>query len=129
MIQKPHAISLMLCDRVVFEQGSQKPFLLGIFTGMAVEGFPSGPQTLDVFAALTDGLGDGTIQLSVTELATDEEIYVQTAELRFPDPLRVVNLCLRVRSLWFAVPGEYLFTLSVDGEEIATRRVRVYSST
>ena len=96
---------------------------------MAVDNFPSGPQSLDVFVALTDGLGNGTIELSVTELATEESIYVQTADLKFSDPLQMVNLCLRVRSLRFNAPGEYLFAISVDGEELTTRRVRVYLKT
>ena len=41
MPQRPSALSLMLCDQVVFEQGTQKPYLLGVFTGVAADTFPS----------------------------------------------------------------------------------------
>ena len=57
MPQRPSALSLMLCDQVVFEQGTQKPYLLGVFTGVAADTFPTAPQRLDLFAALTDSQG------------------------------------------------------------------------
>ena len=126
MPQRPTAISLMLCDQVVFEQGTQKPYLLGVFTGVAADAFPTLPQRFDLFAALTDGLGEVTITLSVARLDTDQEIYSQKMRVRFPDPMLVVNLRFRVRRLIFDAPGTYLFALTVDDEEIAARRVRVY---
>jgi hypothetical protein len=126
MPQQPSAISLMLCDQVVFEQGTQKPYLLGVFTGVAVDGFPTAPQRFDVFAALTDGQGDVTITLTVVHLETDQEIYTQRVRVEFPDPLRVINLRFRVRQLIYGTAGTYLFALTVDNQEIAARRVRVY---
>jgi len=75
MSQRPNAISLMLCDQVIFERGTQKPYLLGVFTGVAVDSIPTPPQRFDIFAALTDGLGDVTITLSVVHLDTNREIY------------------------------------------------------
>jgi hypothetical protein len=71
MPQRPSAISLMLCDQVVFEHGTQKPYLLGVFTGIAAETLPTAPRRFDIFAALTDGLGDVTLTLSVRHLDTD----------------------------------------------------------
>jgi hypothetical protein len=126
MPQRPSAISLMLCDQVVFEQGTQKPYLLGVFTGLAADAFPTAPQRFDVFAALTDGAGDVTMTLSAVHLETNQEIYSQALTVRFSDPLRVVNLRFRVRQLIFQVAGTYLFALKFDDEEIAARRVRVY---
>ena len=73
MPQRPSAISLMLCDQVVFEQGTQKPYLLGVFTGVAADSFPTAPQRFDVFAALTDGQGDVRMTLSVVHLDTNQE--------------------------------------------------------
>jgi hypothetical protein len=128
MAQRPSAISLMLCDQVVFEQGTQKPYLLGVFTGIAVDGFPTAPQRFDLFVALTDGLGAVTITLTVVHLDTDQEIYVQRIPVTFPDPLRVVNLRFRVRQLIFGAPGTYLFALTEGDQEIAARRVRVYQT-
>lgn len=126
MSQIPSTVSLMLCDQVVFEVGTQKPYLLGVFTGVAAERFPTIPQRFDIFASLTDGLGRVTITLTVVHLETNEEIYNQIMDVDFPDPLQVVNLRFRVRQLMYDVPGSYLFALTVDQQEIAARRVRVY---
>jgi hypothetical protein len=128
MSQRPSAISLMLCDQVVFEQGTQKPYLLGVFNGVATDRFPTAPQRFDVFAALTDGLGRVTMTLSALHLDTNQETYSRSLMVRFPDPLRVVNWRFRVRSLIYKVPGTYLFALTVDGQEIAASRVRVYQA-
>ncbi len=126
MPQRPSAISLMLCDQVVFEQGTQKPYLLGVFNGVAADRFPTAPQRFDVFAALTDGLGAVTLKLSVLHLETDQQIYVYRMKVRFPDPLRVVHMRVRVRRLVSAASGNYLFALAADDQEIAASRVRVY---
>jgi hypothetical protein len=126
MPQRPSAVSLMLCDQVVFEQGTQKPYLLGVFTGVAADTFPTAPQRLDVFAALTDGLGDIRMTLVVVHLETNQEVYAQQMTVHLPDPLRVVNLRFRVRQLTFDAAGTYLFALTVDDQEIAARRIRVY---
>jgi hypothetical protein len=128
MSQRPSAVSLMLCDQVIFEEGTQKPYLLGIFTGVAVDGFPTPAQRFDVFAALTDGSGEVALTLSVVHLDVNQEIYTQQLAMRFTDPLRVVNLRFRVRQLIFEAPGTYLFALHVDEEEIAARRIRVYQT-
>ena len=128
MPQRPSALSLMLCDQVAFEEGTQKAFLSGVFTGVSVDAFPTSPQRFDIFAALTDGLGSVTIVLSAVHMDTDQEIYRQTRTVNFPDPLRVVNLRCRVRQLIYTESGTYLFALTADGEEIAARRVRVYQT-
>jgi hypothetical protein len=60
----------MLCDQVVYEQGTQKPFLLGVFNGIAADSFPAGPQRFDIFVALTDGLGEVPMTLSIVHLDT-----------------------------------------------------------
>ena len=126
MPQQPSSISLMLCDQVVYEHGTQKPYLLGVFTGVAADQFPTASQRFDIFAALTDGLGDVKMILRVVHLDTNQEIYTQEMTITFPDPLQVVNLRFRVRQLIYEAAGTYLFALTADDEEIAARRVRVH---
>jgi hypothetical protein len=126
MPQSPSAVSLMVCDQVVFEQGTQKPCLLGAFTGVAVDRLPTAPQRFDIFAALTDGLGDIPLTLRIVHLETNQQIYAQKLKVKFPDPLQVVNLRFRVRRLIYEAAGTYLFALIANDEELAARRVRVY---
>lgn len=126
MIQPPKALGLFLCDQVFFDRDTQKPCLIGCFAGMAVSEFPSGPQRFDVFAALTDGLGAVTIDLTVTHLDTEEQVYTRRTVVAFSDPLRVLNLRCRVGDCSFPKSGSYMVTLSVADTEIAHCRLQVY---
>ena len=117
---------MFLCDLVTFEQHTNKPTLVGVFTGLSCDVFPSVPKPLDVFAALTNGCGS-ILDLQVIRLSTDEQINGQSSEVMFPDPLTVLNLRFRFRLLSFPEPGDYLFQLSHSGEVICHRRIRVYA--
>jgi hypothetical protein len=99
---------------------------LGVITGVAADTFPTAPQRFDIFAALTDGQGEVTITLSVVHLDTNQETYSQRMTVRFPDPLRVVNLRFQVRQLIIDAAGTYLFALMLADQEIAARWVPAY---
>ena len=75
---------------------------------------------------LTDGLGEGIIERVVTRLDTGEEIQNYRGRIAFPEMLQEVTYHLRLSSCRFPVEGLYQFTLLVDGEWIAHRRLRVY---
>ena len=126
MIHPPKALGLFLCDHVFFDRDTQKPCLIGCFAGMAVSDIPSGPQRFDVFAALTDGVGTVTIDLTVTHLDTEERVYARSLTITFPDPLRVLHLRYRVADCSFPDSGSYWVALSVADVEIASCRLRVY---
>lgn len=54
MTPKPVAIGLLLCDRTIIDKDTGSPSAIGIFTGLAVDRFPSEPQRFSVLAMLTD---------------------------------------------------------------------------
>jgi hypothetical protein len=128
MTPKPIAIGLLLCDRVIVDKDTNSPSAIGIFTGLAVEQFPSDPQRFSVLCVLTDAQGDGRAKLGVYHLnehwLRQEEIYGTEHMIRFPDRFAVVNFNLRVRTIRFPAPASYEFVLFVDGDEVAHRRVR-----
>jgi hypothetical protein len=132
MTPKPVAIGLLLCDRVIVDKDTNSPSAIGIFTGLAVERFPSEPQRFSVLAVLTDAQGDGRGRLAVYRLdqhwLRQEEIYVTEHAIRFPDRFAVVNFNLRVRTIRFPASGSYELVLFVDADEVAHRRVRIYQA-
>jgi hypothetical protein len=65
--------------------------------------------------------------LVVNRLDTGATIYEQRFPIRFPDPLLVVNINIRVRGIRFPVPGRYEFLLYVDSDAVAQRTLRVRS--
>jgi hypothetical protein len=132
MTPKPIAISLLLCDRVIVDKDTNSPSAIGIFTGLAVEQFPSDAQRFSVLCILSDAQGDGHGKLAVYQLddhwLRQEEIYVTEHTIRFPNRFAVVNFNLRVRTIRFPAAGSYEFVLFVDADEIAHRRIRVYQA-
>src|SRR4051812_7915096 len=126
MTPPPVALSLILCGQVIVDHQTRNASPISIFTGLAVDGFPSGPERFSVFASLTNGHADGTVKLTASRLDTGEPVYEQQYPIRFPDPLLVVNVNIRVRAIRFPVPGRYEFVLFVDSAPIAQRSLRVY---
>jgi hypothetical protein len=77
VVPDPTALALLICEQVIVDQHSQNPSPINVFTGLAVERFPSDPQRFSVFAALTESLGDGRLQLQCVRLDTGDEFYAQ----------------------------------------------------
>jgi hypothetical protein len=128
MVPSPTATGLSLCDYVIVEERTKKVSLIGTFSGLKVPAFPAIPQSFCVFASLTDGQGDGMVELTVTELTANDEIYSLQRPAHFPDRLAEVQILFRLKECGFPAAGLYLFTLSVDNEWVAHKRLRVYSS-
>jgi hypothetical protein len=126
MVPAPLALGLTLCDYVLVEEGTKKVTLVGSFTGIRGASFPHVPLPFCVYAPLTGGLGDGVLELTVTNLDTDEEVYSLVRTVNFPDRFTEVRVLFRLRECEFPVPGSYMFTLLVDKEWITHRRIRVY---
>jgi hypothetical protein len=125
MIPPPLALRLTLCEKAIIEDGTKDITLVSTFRTIIVEKFPSPPQRFTAFAVPTDGLGDGTIDFVITNVETDEEVYARQITVRFPDRLAEIRLLLRITRCSFPAPGTYEVVLSVDGDWIAQRRVKV----
>ncbi len=126
MIPCPVTLGLTLCDYVIIEERTKKASLIGSFTGLAASQFPVTAQPFSVFAVLTDGHGDGIMDLVLTRLDTGEEVLAFQSRLHFPELLAEVRFLIRLRQCSFPAPGTYQFTLLVDGEWVGQRRFRVY---
>jgi hypothetical protein len=132
MTPTPVAIGLLLCDRIIVDKDTNSPSAIGIFTGLAVEYFPSDPQRISVFAVLTNTQGNGRAKLAVHGLddhwLRQEEIYSTNHPIQFPDRFAVLNFHLRVRTIRFPSAGMYEVVMYVDSDEVAHRRVRIYQA-
>lgn len=125
MVPPPVALALTLCDLVIVEEGTRKVSLLGTFSTFRARSYPFAPSAFRVFAVLTDGQGQARIRLSVTSLATDEIIHSVEQPVAFPDRFAEVQVLFHLHQCRFPAAGGYQFSLFVDGEWVAHRRVRV----
>jgi len=121
----PIVLGLTLCEKAIVEEGTKNITLVSTFTKLVVDEFPSLPQKLVLYGVLTEGLDDGTIELVVRHLETNEEIYTNRLKIHFPDRVAEVRVLFRVNRCSFPLPGEYQLTFLLDGEWLAHRRLAV----
>lgn len=115
MIPQPIVLGLTLCEKIIVEEGTKTVSLIGCFTKLGMDSFPTPPERVCLFAALTDGLGEGTIDLLITRLETGEVIASNRSRVRFVDRLSTLRLMFRLKVL-FPAPGKYQFAIWLDGQ-------------
>jgi hypothetical protein len=115
-------VGLLLCEHLVVEKHTDNVSLINCFTKRNVEGFPSPAQRFAAVAFLTDGLGDVALDLAIERLDTLEEVFRQTMEVNFPNPLIEVRFLFRVTQCVFPVAGPYQAILRAKGETLAQHR-------
>jgi hypothetical protein len=128
MVPCPVALGLALCDQVIVEEGTRKASLIGTFNRLEGRAFPFVPLPFCVVTTLTGAQGEGDITLSLTQLETDEEVASLTRRVAFPDRFAEGRILFRLGDCSFPAPGAYLFTLTVDGDWVAHRRLRIGQS-
>jgi hypothetical protein len=125
MIPRPIAIGLTLCDQVIVEEGTRKVSFIGSFYRLQSPAFPFVAERFCVVAILTGSQGEGEVSLSVTNLQTEEEVSRATGRITFTSRFTEVRVVLRPSECSFPSPGIYMFTLTVDDEWIAHRRILI----
>jgi hypothetical protein len=78
-----------------------------------------------VVATLTGAQGQGEITLSLTRLETDEEVASLTRQVNFPDRFAEGRVRFQLANCTFPAPGVYMFTLTVGGDWVTHRRLRI----
>jgi len=125
MVPQPVALGLMLCDYVIVEEGTSKVSLIGTFAKMEPGVYPFTPPPFVLFATLTGGTGKGILEVIVNRMKDVEEVFTQSAPVEFHDRFGRVRVILRIRDLTFPDSGDYEFSLLIDGEPVASTRLRL----
>jgi hypothetical protein len=66
------------------------------------------------------------MELVARRLDTGDEVFSQTVDITIPDPLRVINVHIRVRRVVFPAAGVYEFAILIEDAVVGRRRLRVY---
>jgi hypothetical protein len=125
MVPAPTAIGLILCEKIIVEEGTRRLTLVNSFTKRVVPAFPSPPQSFLVFAALIGGIGDATMKVKIERLDSLEEVYSRSRVVHFQGRLTELQTTLQVDNCRFPVFGKYQITLLVDGDWVAHRQLRL----
>ncbi len=127
---QPYCLAMVLCDSVHRDAATGKYTLLGTFSTLFAQEFPTAGQFC-VYCAVTDGMGTMSIRLRIVDadfgIAESEErspsIVVETEqEVEFDDPLAVVEIALGMQ-VSIPKPGLYHCELLVDSDVLMSRRM------
>ncbi len=121
MRKLPRVAGLILCKRMEVNPSKVEMSLAGLFTSLSFSSWPAPAPPFTVYAALYDGLGEGRIELILTRLETERDVYVHTKWIAFSDRQVLVHLETRVRKCEFPAPGRYALALRFDERELARR--------
>ncbi len=122
MNQVPVAIGLFLCEKVIVEEGTHNITLVNTFNKRVVDEIPWTPTDFILYALLTDGLGEGDLNVAIYRLDDMEEIHEQSTKFRFKNPLHELRCWVTIRNCTFPEEGHYQAALFFAGQQIAQRR-------
>jgi hypothetical protein len=128
MSQRPIAIGLLLCERIIVEEGTRNATFVNTFSRRKVKDIPSEPISFLVVSLLTNGLGEIPLEVRIQRLDTLDIVSQFRGVVRFDDPLKEVRCKMEVRNYSFPVAGIYDVLLLVEGEMIANRRIAIIQS-
>jgi hypothetical protein len=126
MIILPDVVGLVLCERISFAPDTGRVSLVDVFQSLRFAEYPTPAQRFTVFSALYDGVGEGTLELAVTRVATEEAIYFYRRWITLPGRLLLANLEIKVTRCAFPAPGRYVFDLRFDKQDLTRRYLEVY---
>ena len=125
MTKLPSVLSRVLCNEIRVDPIKGETSLAGLFHARTVPRFPSPPQAFTAYVALKGGKGEGIMQLMVTSLETEKDVYSYEKWFVAPGQDAIVNIEIKIRKCRFPVRGRYGFSLRFDGEEVTHRTLRV----
>lgn len=121
----PVVVGLTVC-RDVSKDVTGDLTIFRSFTGMSTTSFPAQVTPFCVVVTLTDGEGDGRLELRITKLDDPSfDVARVTIPLRFPNRLQHVDCVIRVTRCVLPSAGVYLVSLFLDDEWIAQRSLQV----
>lgn len=124
MAKEPRVVALVLCERMDVDPAVRRLSLSGVFHVLRAATWPT-LATFTAYTALQGGRGEGTIELLVTRLETEEDVYRYRRWFAVPDPDLTVHVEIPVRRCVFPAPGRYNFSLRFDGVELTWRLLDV----
>jgi len=103
-----------------------KVSLVGIFQALHFQSFRSAQKSFTVYFALYDGLGEGIIELTISQLETERDVFYRRRHIVFPGRGMVMNIDFPVVNCRFPAPGNYAISLRLKGKEQDSIRELAY---
>jgi hypothetical protein len=120
----PTASGLLVCEQVIIDKRTDNVTPVNCFTTLKAERFPSEPQRFSIFALLTDGAEEVKLDVIISRLDNDADVYRQSLRLWFGDRLQQVRFIYRITRCIFPAPGVYEVQLLGEGHLVARQTIQ-----
>lgn len=121
---QPILLSMVICDRVIFDRISGMPSLINILQIINSPQYPVRYPMLVFFCELTNGHGSTKTKVRLVDVQQDEKtLFEQEGRLNFKDVKQVVSLAVNLQGVVFPEPGEYRFQLLSNDALLGERRI------
>lgn len=118
----PKDSGLLICDRIITEEGTKKKSLIGIFENIYSPSFPCIHGALSVYTKLSDAEGDYEFRLELYDLQHDRKIGGgRTPLIRIETRTHVHELVFNLVGLVFEHEGKYEFRLFANEKNVSSR--------
>ncbi len=125
----PVCKAILMCDQTIYDVGTGKPSLIGIFDKLYAPSFPETMRPFTIFLQLVDGIGTYEINVELQDVAKDSAI-VRLGPLKIEHAGRhaVVNVTFPVPQIVLPHTGRYLFIVYANGQLIEQQVLEAVSS-
>jgi len=125
---RPTFNAMLICDHTIREEGSGKFSLIGIFSGIWSDRFPTFHQSLSVYVNLGDAQGGYRLRLELLRADTMQKIGIGEADLQVRDLMLPAEFVFELKMLVFEQPGRYQFDLYANGDHVGSKSFQVLQS-
>ena len=125
MAQRPLALGLHVCEKVVVEAGTRNLTYVNCFTERKVRSFPAELISFLVCSNLVDGRGRMRLEVRIESLADLEIIFERTGVITFREPRQEIRLRVPMEEVPFPTEGGYQILILVNNEVVASRAIQI----
>jgi len=120
----PEVVGLTLCERFEINQGIAS--LVGVFQGLHFAAFPTPVKQFVAYSGLSGKSLEGTMELTVTRLAGEKDLFSLKRWLSFPGHVITINLLVPVTCVFPAL-GSYSISLRFHNEVLTQRILEIFA--
>jgi hypothetical protein len=119
----PMGLALVVCDMHIQDKHTNKKTLVGLFDRLFATSLPCVHPSLSVFVSLTSARGQYVCEVVCKHQETGDSAFAVKGQVRFNDPLQVVEIVFNVQGVRFNHEGTYSLQCLLDDYPVMMRRI------
>jgi len=120
----PILLSVIVCDRVIFDRISGMPSIINIVQTINAQKFPVRHDQLIFFCEMTNGHGNTNMKIRLVDTENqDKAIFEQAHMVDFKDVRQIVTVATNLMGVVFRHTGEYRFQLFANDTLLGERAI------